>query len=166
MPDRLYRSRADRMVGGVAGGMAASLRMDPSLVRVGWVILALATSGAAIFVYVVMLFVVPEEPVGVGVASPTRDGEDPSTQPTVARGSTFGAPPADERRDDVPERRAAASSNGPLVLGLLLILVGAWSLLRPFIPPIDWQLTWPVLVVGVGVVLVALALRPGRRDAR
>jgi phage shock protein PspC (stress-responsive transcriptional regulator) len=166
MPDRLYRSRADRMIGGVAGGMAAALRMDPSLVRVGWVILALATSGAAIFVYFVMLFVVPEEPAGLGAASPAGHGEDSSTEPTAARSSTYGAPPVDDGGDDLAAPRAASSTNGPLLLGLLLILVGAWFLLRPFIPQIDWQLTWPVLAVGVGVVLVAMALRPGRRGAR
>ena len=137
MPDRLYRSRSDRVIGGVAGGMAAALRADPSIVRVAWVILALVTSGAAALVYFIMLFVVPEEP---GRASrPVDIGTDASTGPAAARTSTFGAEP----RPDDGARPARASdgwenTNAPLVLGLLLILLGAWFLLRPFIPQIDF----------------------------
>jgi phage shock protein PspC (stress-responsive transcriptional regulator) len=153
------------MVGGVAGGMAAALRMDPSLVRIGWVILALATAGAAIIVYFVMLFVVPEEPVGVGPSS--VNDEDTSTETVGARPSTFGADPASgERVNRGGSPAEATNTNGPLLLGLLLILVGAWFLLRQFIPQIDFDLAWPVLAVGVGVVLVVLAVRPRRPDPR
>jgi phage shock protein C len=73
--DRLYRSRDDRMIAGVAGGLAESLGLDPSLVRVAWVILALVTGGLLALVYVVMMFVVPEEPTGNDAWAPwqTRD---------------------------------------------------------------------------------------------
>ncbi|HET7026591.1 MAG TPA: PspC domain-containing protein [Candidatus Limnocylindrales bacterium] len=62
MSDRLYRSRTDRVIAGVAGGLADQLGLDPSLVRVVWVILAFVTGGLFALVYVVMMFVVPEEP--------------------------------------------------------------------------------------------------------
>ena len=39
MNDRLYRSRSDRMLAGVAGGLAEHFDLDPSLVRVLWAIL-------------------------------------------------------------------------------------------------------------------------------
>src|SRR3954452_9246851 len=58
----LYRSRDDRMIAGVAGGMADALDVDPTLVRIGWVVIALVTGGAAILLYFVLLFVIPEEP--------------------------------------------------------------------------------------------------------
>ncbi len=64
MNDRLYRSRTDRMLAGVAGGMADRFDLDPSLVRVGWVLLALLSGGIFLVIYIVMAVVVPDEPVG------------------------------------------------------------------------------------------------------
>ena len=58
---RLYRSRTDRMLGGVAGGLAEYLGIDPLLVRLGFLCLALF-DGAGLWLYLVMLLIVPEEP--------------------------------------------------------------------------------------------------------
>jgi phage shock protein PspC (stress-responsive transcriptional regulator) len=41
MNERPYRSTRDRKVAGVCGGLAGRLDIDPSVVRVGWVLLAL-----------------------------------------------------------------------------------------------------------------------------
>ena len=62
MGTRLYRSRDDRMLAGVAGGLAEIWDADPSLVRILWAILVPLTGGIALVVYVVMAIVVPEEP--------------------------------------------------------------------------------------------------------
>ena len=64
MADRLYRSQTDRVIAGVAGGLAAWLRIDPSIVRVGWVVLAVLTGGIFLLVYIVMMIVVPLAPDG------------------------------------------------------------------------------------------------------
>ena len=61
--DRLYRSRDDRMLAGVAGGLAQMWGADPSLVRVIWALLAIFTGGLAFIVYIVMALVIPEEPL-------------------------------------------------------------------------------------------------------
>lgn len=58
---KLYRSRSDRMVGGVAGGLAEYLNIDATVVRLLFVFFALA-GGPGFLVYLVMLIVVPEEP--------------------------------------------------------------------------------------------------------
>ncbi len=47
MSDRLYRSRDDRMLAGVAGGVAEMLDIDPSLVRIVWALLVVLTGGIA-----------------------------------------------------------------------------------------------------------------------
>ena len=52
------------MLAGVAGGLAEIWDADPSLVRVGWALLAILTGGVALIVYIVMAIVVPEEPFG------------------------------------------------------------------------------------------------------
>ncbi len=58
---RLYRSRKQRSLAGVCGGIAEYLGVDPSLVRIAWVILSMA-GGPALLLYIVMAAVVPEEP--------------------------------------------------------------------------------------------------------
>ena len=60
-PKKLYRSRSKRMIAGVCGGLADYLNMDPTLVRILTVVISLFT-GIPIVLYIVALFVVPEEP--------------------------------------------------------------------------------------------------------
>ena len=54
MNERLYRSRSDRMIAGVAGGLAEIWNLDPSLVRIVWGVLVPLTGFIALLVYVVM----------------------------------------------------------------------------------------------------------------
>ena len=64
MNDRLYRSRSERMLAGVAGGVADRFDLDPSFVRIAWAILTILSGGIFLLIYIVMAIVVPEEPVG------------------------------------------------------------------------------------------------------
>jgi len=66
---RLYRSRDDRVIGGVCGGLAKYLTMDPTVVRLIFVLLALA-GGPGILIYLIMLIVVPEEPLAPPPSNP------------------------------------------------------------------------------------------------
>ena len=58
---RLYRSRKDKRIAGVCGGIADYLAIDPTLVRILWVLLALA-GGPGVLLYIIMAVVIPEEP--------------------------------------------------------------------------------------------------------
>ena len=60
MTKKLDRSRRNRMIGGVCGGLADYLGVDPTVVRV---IMALVTfvGGMSIFVYLLMWLLIPEE---------------------------------------------------------------------------------------------------------
>lgn len=199
MNDRLYRSRDDRIVGGVCSGLADRFDLDPSLVRILWVVLTLLTGfvpGAVL--YLVMLIVVPEEPLGdaaFGTSSPpgtepapwpaTPPGEnppgagpsqvDPGSQWTEGtapggQGPAPGAqsswvPPAQayaDRRSRRAARRGRNDGAVALVFGVILILIGAWFLLREYLPSFDWDLLWPLVIIGLGVVLIVAAM--GRRS--
>ena len=58
---RLYRSRGDRRVAGVCAGIADYLGVDATLVRIAWVLVAMA-GGPGVLLYIVMAAIVPEEP--------------------------------------------------------------------------------------------------------
>lgn len=59
-PKRLYRIPEGAMIAGVCNGIATYFQLDVTLVRIGFVVLALLTKGVGILIYVVMMFVVPE----------------------------------------------------------------------------------------------------------
>jgi phage shock protein PspC (stress-responsive transcriptional regulator) len=56
---RLYRSENDKMLGGVCGGLAAYLRIDPSVMRIIYAILILGSFGTAILLYFILWIVLP-----------------------------------------------------------------------------------------------------------
>lgn len=59
---RLTRSKSDRMIAGVCGGLADYFKLDPSLVRVGTVIIGIFTGVVpACFIYLVMWMIIPEK---------------------------------------------------------------------------------------------------------
>lgn len=59
---RLFRSRNDRKIGGVAGGLARYLGVDPTVVRIVFVVLAL--TGTSILIYLAAWILTPEHPAG------------------------------------------------------------------------------------------------------
>jgi len=58
---RLYRSRSDRMIGGVCGGLAQYLDTDPTIIRLA-LALSILLGGAGILAYLIMWIIIPEEP--------------------------------------------------------------------------------------------------------
>ena len=108
MTDRLYRHPTDRAIAGVAGGLAAWLGLDPSLVRVGWVLLAIFSGGLFVLVYIVMVFVVPLPPPGwvprqrgsgAGPAGMPGAGPAPGAVPGWQPGGATWAPSGDWSTD-------------------------------------------------------------------
>ncbi len=61
---KLYRSRTNRWIFGVCGGLAEFFGIDPIVVRLVFIIGALLGFGSFILIYIVMFFVVPEEFLG------------------------------------------------------------------------------------------------------
>ena len=58
---KLYRSRKDRKMAGVCGGLAEYLNTDPTVIRVLFIVLAVL-GGAGAVIYLAMWLIVPEEP--------------------------------------------------------------------------------------------------------
>jgi phage shock protein PspC (stress-responsive transcriptional regulator) len=64
---RLYRSRTDRKIAGVCGGMAQYFGVDPVIPRIVWVALILG-AGIGLLAYVICWIVIPQEPGSVPAA--------------------------------------------------------------------------------------------------
>ena len=61
MKKRLYRSRKDKMLAGICGGLAEYFAVDPSLVRIACVLLCLY-AGTGLLVYILAAIIIPEDP--------------------------------------------------------------------------------------------------------
>ena len=144
MNRRLYRSRSDTILGGVAAGLADYLNTDPALVRIAWALLVPLTGGAALLAYIVGWVVVPETPQA------TTDGDEAD-----APGSADAVPAGTEPR--------RADGRAGIAVGAGLVLIGTWFLLREYLPSFNWNLVWPVAIVAIGVVILVGALRRRER---
>lgn len=82
-PRRLVRSRSNRMIAGVCGGMADYFRIDAALIRLGFVVL-LFCGGAGIPIYLIAWLIIPLETEAVSLGermiSRLSNGNPPSAQ--------------------------------------------------------------------------------------
>jgi phage shock protein C len=166
--ERLYRSRTDRTLAGVAGGLGAWLGVDPTLVRVAWVLLTLLTSGVFLVIYIVMAIVVPEAPDGWAPRGLAGGGAGGSGAPGGPWGGIPGTgwnapptswPPDWQRQHEAP-RPGFDTGRAGLAAGLFLVLLGGWFLVDEYLH-VDWTLVWPVAVIAAGVALIVGAARRG-----
>jgi phage shock protein C len=164
-PRRLYRSRRDRQLAGVAGGIADYLEIDPTVVRILW-ILSVFLGGFGILLYIIMAFVVPLEP---GMA-PAPGTWQPAVSGPTGETSTDDGGVTPGGAATTPEWPAGAAWTGPaddrqpgrgsLYLGVILIAFGAIAMANLAIPGLAGSgFVWAGLAVALGVALIVGATR-------
>lgn len=136
--NRLYRSRTDKVIGGVSGGLADYINIDPVVVRILFVLLAVF-GGSGVLVYIILWIVIPEQPIGYRVFEEKKsDGSE-----TVV----------DVDIESNPEN-SIKKTNTSLVAGILLIVFGLALLLSHLIPAYNLLEWWPLLLILAGVLLL------------
>ena len=58
---KLYRSKKERMIGGVCGGIGEFLEIDPTVVRVIWAFMTVLSIGVGIIAYILTWIIIPEK---------------------------------------------------------------------------------------------------------
>ncbi len=66
-PKRLYRSRTQRVIAGVCGGLGDYFNLDPTWIRLTFILLALLGLGTFVIVYIIFWLIVPLAPSGTSV---------------------------------------------------------------------------------------------------
>jgi len=149
---RLYKSRKNKVIDGVCGGIAEYFEVDPVLVRIIFV-LFFFLGGSAILAYIVGMIIMPHRPPEEEAGESKEQAEADKSQPMPVA--------AAEKPDQV---KAPAVSSGALVVGIVLIVLGALFLLKNF-PFFHWDIWWffdryfwkyliPGLLMAVGIVLI------------
>jgi phage shock protein PspC (stress-responsive transcriptional regulator) len=129
--NRLYRSNTDKVIGGVAGGLGDYLNIDPVIVRILFVLLAIF-GGSGLLIYIILWIVIP--------AQVYTFGQDVSGNESV----TAELYPEDEQR----------KTNTGFVAGLVLIAFGLLFLADQLIPYYHLWDFWPVLLIVAGVLII------------
>ena len=61
MEKRLYKSNKNKVLCGVCGGIAEYFNVDPSLVRLGWIVFC-ALGGSGLLAYIIAAVIIPNDP--------------------------------------------------------------------------------------------------------
>jgi phage shock protein C len=173
----VLRRGSDRILGGVCSGLAVYFGVDPLLVRVVFVILALVPPSIGILLYLVLWFLM-EPPEGAPAPTTTRSvgdrlramGDDirqdfrtgfrrsqaSGTPPPTSGDPASGPPPAGPPH---PHGRWGPPFGSPppgLWAGIILIVLGAYFLLTNLgvLSNIRWDLFWPAVLIVLGLLLL------------
>lgn len=139
---RLYRTKTNRLIAGVAAGLADYFSIDPVLVRALFILLTIA-DGAGVLIYIILWIVVPE-----AGESPNRDAGTRVKDFVEEVGKSAQAVVSGERKTSIGLWRN--------IIGLFIIFVGLVTLLHQFFPYswLNWNLAWPILIIFIGFYFV------------
>ena len=163
MERRLYRSRSERMIWGVCGGLGQYFDVDPTIVRVIMVLLVLA-NGLGILAYLVLAIVMPLE--NTRAHSPedrVKENVEDIKQTTMELGAevrsafTGQSEPSTVSNEDT----SGTQYRRRVFIGVFLIVLGAILLVGTLnlVDWLQWYKLWPLAIVAVGLVLVLAARR-------
>ncbi len=125
MNKRLYRSRKNHVIGGVCGGLGEYLDIDPTIIRILFVI-GFFTMGFGVLAYLVAMLIMPQRPKEIVY---------------------------DEYENNQTTHQFS-SGNTRLIIGIILIIFGGVSIAEKVFDWFDFDLLWPVALIGVGFIIL------------
>jgi phage shock protein PspC (stress-responsive transcriptional regulator) len=178
---RLYRGTSDAMLGGVAAGLGAYFKVDPTIIRIIFLLLAFVTGGGFVLVYLALWLLLPTagstateanqviqenlNEMGAkfrGFTGPrAAGGTTPAGEtPTMANGGgTAGANPGPQpnmTQAQLPQGGGAATRPRHGANPQVLIWIGVFFLLvnLGIFRGIHWAMWWPLLLIGLGAIMI------------
>ncbi|NLI58718.1 MAG: PspC domain-containing protein [Clostridium sp.] len=142
MGKRITRSRRNKVIEGVCGGIAEYFDIDATIVRLGFII-SVFFGGTGIFAYIIAIFVIPME-------------DEYVSRNFYNEGDSFNGD-FDEEKDfsktmgDSVEEFGSNSDRNKTFIGLGLIIFGGIILLREFI---SLRYVFPVLLIIIGALII------------
>jgi phage shock protein PspC (stress-responsive transcriptional regulator) len=155
MENKLYRSKTDRMLLGVCGGLAKYLGVDSTIVRIVFVLLGFC--GVGILAYIVIGFIAPvaesrkDTPQGI-VEENVTEIKDTATKIGNEIRDTFSGKAKESAEENVKEQERRRNA-----LGIIIIVIGAICLLSA-LGLFKWFDWWggigALALIGLGILLI------------
>ena len=154
MGKKLYRSTTDKMLGGVAGGLAEYFSIDSTLVRVLFIVIVFL-GGGGIIAYIILWIVVPQKPYELpkypfnqtppegGSSSNFSSSENKSDSFSMSNGGVAGS--------------LTRTNNKQIWVAIVLMVIGSLLLLDNIFPRFDFDHYWPVILIAIGIGLLLKA---------
>ena len=136
----LYRSRKDSIIGGVAGGIAESLNIDPIIIRIIFIVFCIVW-GSGFLIYAVLWIALPIEDY-ININYSNMEDESKKTKDEMVDPEINKDPVYKSKKD------------GNLIAGLILIALGIIFLIIRFVPRIDFGDLWPIILLAAGVAMI------------
>ncbi len=126
----IYRTREDRIIGGVSGGLAQHLKSDTSLIRILFIVLTIL-NGLGVILYALLWIILPEE-----------NGD-----------RMFATPENDNQKINIKMNKKD-NTNAKLWSSIMLIMFGFIFLIDEFFSSIDFRDIWPVFLIITGLIII------------
>ena len=154
MEKKLYRSRSDRMISGVCGGLAKYFDIDPTIVRI-IAVLSIFASGVGILAYIILAIVVPLE--GSKAAEPKdtiRENVEEMKEAAGELGREIQSTLTEKEGET--EEVAKVRHHRRNLFGIILIVLGVIFLVGSFdlFWWFRWSYLWPLILIVIGVLII------------
>jgi phage shock protein PspC (stress-responsive transcriptional regulator) len=169
MHKKLYRSARDKMIGGVAAGVGEYFDVDPTIVRLIFV-LSVFVGGAGIIAYIIMWIIVPQGPyppynMNTNTPPQNREPGGGSDSNSAVGGDSTPGPGTAPKTETPPDQdfnyshsyKKQNEKHG-ITFGIVLVVFGIFFLSMNMIPMIHFHDIFPLalIVLGVGLLINAI----------
>ena len=156
MERRLYRSRTNRIIWGVCGGLADYFHIDPVIVRIIFVLLIFANL-IGLIVYIILAIVVPLE----GSRAPSQTETIKENVEDMKKTATGLGEELKSTFSREPKSREIKESSPLVIFGIIILVVGIVLLLSSLnlFWWLSWPYLWPLIIVAIGILIIIAALR-------
>ena len=154
----LYRSKKNRVVGGVCGGIGEYFDIDPTLIRL-LAILAFFFGGSGLIAYIIGWIIIPRNPNG-NVEHHFKSEQKIVDMEDVTKTSESKIKTTEEYQSEENGKNNSAK-NRNISLGLIFIFMGfifMGTTLFPWFTWLAWSAYWPVILIIVGLVIMIRAI--------
>lgn len=151
MEKKLYRSKKNEVVAGVCGGIGEYFDVDPTIIRIIFIILTI-WGGAGIILYIIGMLVIPYE------GQDLKQSQERNKERAKEMGKKIEMA-AHDIKDEVSKK--SKNRDGSVYLGLIIILLGIIFLLRKWFSWFDFEYLWPLFLILIGILILTSSKRKG-----
>ncbi len=135
---RLYRSKEDKIIAGVCGGIAEYFNIDPVWIRLTAVLLLFA-DGIGLILYILAWILVPSNPA-------QKEGKKTKAEKIVER--------AAHKKDKASSEEHANKRKPHLLFGLIFIFLGITLTMKNLFSWFDFRYIWSLAILAFGIYLL------------